>query len=176
MKISFDIKTLSFQNLDVKKYKTRYPGLNVDKEFLKMRYWIIDNPRNRPQKYERFITNWLNSAYDKVEKLEPEYVDVHLVREERKLPDCSVCLPNGMVLMLVAIKARQQKDFIIERKYDTFQNRQNMQAKYKGTNVRIYKWAFYCRCQRGQYYRCNNKNNIEIDQKEFNEISIKEKN
>jgi hypothetical protein len=67
-KITFDIKTLSFQNLDLANYKARYPEVDVNKEFIKMRNWLIDNPSRRKQDYARFISNWLNKALDNVPK------------------------------------------------------------------------------------------------------------
>ncbi len=47
-----------------KEYKTIYNDIDIDKEFIKMKIWLDDNPTRRKTSkgYPRFISNWLQNA------------------------------------------------------------------------------------------------------------------
>lgn len=52
---------------DVEKYKSLYPGIDVEQEIRKMIGWCDANPKNRKTKngVKRFINSWLSRAQDR---------------------------------------------------------------------------------------------------------------
>jgi hypothetical protein len=61
-KITFDFTQKKFLNIteeDKTIWKEAYPGCDIKQELLKMRSWLIADPKRQKTQYKRFINNWL---------------------------------------------------------------------------------------------------------------------
>lgn len=47
-----------------------YPGLEIDREVLRMSEWLEANPRRRPRNWKRFMVNWLGKTQNMLERVE----------------------------------------------------------------------------------------------------------
>lgn len=56
-----------------KEYERCYPGVNVQREFAKMRSWCIDNPKKRKTRngIARFVNSWLSKEQDSGTRASP---------------------------------------------------------------------------------------------------------
>jgi hypothetical protein len=60
--IVFDFTQKKFLNIteeDKTIWKEAYPGCDIKQELLKMRSWLIADPKRQKTQYKRFINNWL---------------------------------------------------------------------------------------------------------------------
>lgn len=56
-----------------KEYERCYPGVNVQREFAKMRSWCLDNPKKRKTRngIARFVNSWLSKEQDSGARASP---------------------------------------------------------------------------------------------------------
>ena len=73
------------------RYKTLYPGVDLQREFVKMAQWCIDNPKRRKTRSGcgRFVTNWLekaqNSRWGKPKAVYSNPTQISYVKEQEEL-------------------------------------------------------------------------------------------
>jgi len=48
------------------RWRFTYPGVDIEREVLKMGEWLEANPRRKPRNYKRFAVNWLASAHGRL--------------------------------------------------------------------------------------------------------------
>jgi len=82
LNINFNYITGKFDGVTfeyTKNLKAKYPEVDVDREFERMRNWLIDHPSKRRQGKRTFIASWLKKATDS--KPEEEVVMPKLPQE-----------------------------------------------------------------------------------------------
>jgi len=83
--INFNPETNEWEGITeehIKDWKKVNPNCDIRAELIKMKHWLIDNPRRRKKKYLKFITNWIsrnrisiNDSKEKDEFKKDSYVD-----------------------------------------------------------------------------------------------------
>lgn len=60
----------SLLSLNEERWRYTYPGLEIQREVLRMGEWLEANPRRKPRNFKRFMVNWLAKNQAALERVE----------------------------------------------------------------------------------------------------------
>lgn len=128
--IFFDYETEQFCHIppsDLEKWKSLYLGVDVDRELLKMREWLLD-PNNPERDGTRtFITNWLEKAFRELQSKKQKASKSEALRKKEETPSIAY---DPSIAYGYMMKGRQAYESYLKRLTDQTYYKKYLEGKY----------------------------------------------